>query len=383
VITPTIANGQYTYALGDVVAGRSGALLLRTGLSFTTPAGSMLTNQASVSAGDDVNATNNTSVVTLSVPALPPIITQPRSGTTCTGTLTLRGKAQAGTTVGIAVDESDVGETVASTSGDWAFDLSIDAGQHRIEARTRGIDNTLRRSPHVVLNVDPNLNWDPLSLTFSDGSGTLQHAHHWMGWLQATGFYVALVPSTTYTITVRACCEGAATMTATVPGSGDVVLTDPDGDGLHTATFRTGPARALVSGPFKLCVTGDGETQCALGRVVPLPPAGGAHSGRRHTIVIAHGVAEPRRVAVARGDVIEIVNLDDAARSLTPRRTALQAETSAAASADGDAFALDVGESYQFEVTDARTTQYVDRASGADVLTVAAAAQIYLPLATR
>jgi hypothetical protein len=132
-----------------------------------------------------------------------------------------------------------------------------------------------------------------------------------------------------------------------------------------------------------MCVTGDGETQCVSGRVVP---TSGKVIARRHTIVISNGVAEPRRLVVMRGDVVEIINMDDSPRAFSPRRDQLafaQAAGATSAQAEQDAFAVEAGESYSYEVTDARSLTLYDVGTGVESLTISAAALTYLPLATR
>jgi hypothetical protein len=384
LITPTVENGQFTYALGSLQQGQWGALLLRTGVSFTTPAGTVLSNRAAIAGEADANALNNTAAATVTIPHLPPLITSPRSGATCTGTQTLQGKAQIGAEVTITVDDVEVGKATADAEGRWQFDLKLDDGMHRVEARTRAVTGETRRSPHIVLKVDSTLNWDPISTTFVDADGDARRPRHWMGWLDRSGWYVGLTPNMTYTFNVKSCCEGPATITATIPGTGDVALSDPDGDGVHSATFRTGSARALVSAPLVLCVTGDGETQCVRARVVPT--ADELSPRRVLRVVIRDGVAEPRRITVMRGDVVEIVNMDDVPRAFSPRREQLSFASmsgSAPAGAEQDAFALEAGESYSYEVTDARTLTFYDTASGVESLTVSSAALTYLPLAAR
>jgi hypothetical protein len=93
LITPTVENGQFTYALGALQPGQFGALLLRTGVSFTTPAGTVLGNRATIDGEGDANAANNTAAASVTIPHLPPLITSPRSGATCTGTQTVARRA--------------------------------------------------------------------------------------------------------------------------------------------------------------------------------------------------------------------------------------------------------------------------------------------------
>ncbi len=150
-ITPTLSNGVYTFSLGDLGASRGGALLLRTGVSFTTPAGTVLSNRAALDSPDDTNLANNGSAISLTVPSLPPLITYPRSGSTCTGTLTIHGKAQAGSLVDVEIGERSAGSATADASGDWSLAVQLPDGVHQIQALIRAASGAIRRSPLVML----------------------------------------------------------------------------------------------------------------------------------------------------------------------------------------------------------------------------------------
>jgi plastocyanin len=381
LITPaTTANGLL-FGLGAVQPGRGGGLLLRTSVPFSTAAGTQLTNRATVSATNDTSLANNASGVTLTIPLLAPVITYPRSGLTFTGTLTLRGKAQTGNTADVFIDGQKIGASNVEPNGDWSLPVQLADGVHVIFARNAG--NTEedgwgegRHSNVVVLKVNSNLIFDPISLTFAGPDGNRSHPRGWLGWHDEVNWYVGLQPSTTYTVGVRICCAGAA-VTLTVPSAGDVTLTDGDGDLTYSGNFTTGAARQLVSGPIKLCVTANGITQCGSGRVVPV--------WRRPNcvVVITPDGFDPPRLSLSPGDVVEFVNMSDDVRAISTSRN-LNAAAMGVESADAgnDAVRLEVGESFTVQVDQAQTFYNADNPNQTATL-VPGGNGVYLPVLVR
>jgi hypothetical protein len=221
------------------------------------------------------------------------------------------------------------------------------------------------------------LTWDPISLTFTGPDGERRRPRHWRGWFESTDWYVALAPSTTYTVSVRVCCEDVAStsVTLTVPGTGVVTLADPDGDKTYAGTFTTGNVRSMVTDRMKLCVMCEGEMDCAFGRILPLP--------RRppdHIVVITPDGFDPPNLHVQRGDVIEFVNMDETARSMgtVPDMAGMQA--SDAQAQPFDAVQLDVGESYGLEASS--STTYYDAQNSAQKAEIVVGGT-YLPIIRR
>jgi plastocyanin len=381
VITPAIAEGAYTFDLGDLRSGDGGAFLVRSRLPFNTAPGTQLTNSVAISAQNDSNALNNRDAVTLTIPNLPPLITYPRSGVTCSGTLTITGRTQIGEIVEVIIDETRVATVTADSDGRWQLPVRLEDGAHMIHALNRGANGEVRRSPPVWIKVDSSLNWDPISLVFVGEDGQRQHARHWMGWLDRQGWYVTLAPSSTYTMSVRVCCDAAsAVVTATIPGTGAIALADPDGDGVFAATFRTGTARAMLSGPFTLCVNCDDSQQCVRGRIVPrLDPEG---RRRRHIVLMTRDGFEPRRVIAGPGDIVEFVNMDEGAHSISPRPNL--AATASIAGVDADAgegaFALEPGESYEVEIGSGASQTFYNVADSNQTTIVGQSLAVYLPM---
>ena len=377
-ITPTREGDSYVFGVGELPSLKGGTILLRTAVGFNTPAGTVLTNTARITATDDVNPANNSATVTLTLPYLPPIITYPVSGATCTGTITITGKAQGGSPISVYVGDTLLGLTTANANGDWSFGANLEDGFHLIRAETKDASGQPRSSRPVLLKVDSSLTWDPISLKFVGPGGTIRHhPRHWQGWFDDWGWYVRLAPSTTYTVSVRVCCtDPTAAVTLTVPGTGVVTLTDPDGDRTFTGTFTTGDVRSMVRDLMKLCVTCDGETNCAFGRIVPIPAR-----VRDHVVVITPEGFRPTRLHVRPGEVVEFINMDETARSIGTLPNLPSMPASVLQAQDFDAVYLDVGESHVIEVSGATT--YYDVQNGEHKVTLSVGGGVYLPMVRR
>lgn len=377
-ITPVQENGSLVFPVGDLPSLKGGKILLRSLVGFNTPAGTVLTNTVRITATNDVSPTNNTAVVTLTLPHLPPIITSPVSGATCTGTITITGKSQGGAVVEVLIGDTLLGSTAADGNGDWTFGVQLEEGFHIIQAQTRDADGKPKRSKPVLLKVDYSLTWDPISLTFTGPGGMVRHhPRHWSGWFDRWGWYVRLAPSTTYTVSVRVCCaDPTAAVTLTVPGTGVVTLTDPEGDRIYTASFTTGDLRTIAGQLMKLCVKCDEETQCAYGRILPIIPR-----PRDHVVVITRDGFDPPRVLARPGEVIEFVNMDETARSIGTRPNLAAMQASGAQDEDVEAVYLDVGESHLVEVAGATTYYDVQNENQRAVISVGGG--MFLPIIGR
>jgi hypothetical protein len=228
----------------------------------------------------------------------------------------------------------------------------------------------------VTLKVNSALLWDPISMTFTAPDGSLQRPRHYMGWFNQAGWYVTLAPSTTYTSSVRICCTDPATVTMTIPGTGDVPFTDADGDKIFTASFTTGDAKSMLNGIAKLCVSSAGESDCGMGRIVPL-----ISPQRRQVVVLTKDGFYPPNVRLNRDEAVEIVNMDSTSRAISSS-PGMGMMTSDAETASGDGIYLGTGESYVFEAAGA-TTLY-DATNSNQKLTInVAGSGVYIPLIIR
>ncbi len=395
VLTPTTTADGLLFTLGDVASARGGGIAVRATVPFSTAAGTLLTNRVSVSATNDITPANNTAAVSVTIPVLPPLITYPRSGLTFTGTIEIRGKVQTGSSVIVYVDGVPISATVPSGAGDWTQPVQLTDGVHVIYARNAS-DPAINpsnaqdwrewhRSNAIVVKVDSNLVWDPMSLTFTHSDGQAQanaRLRGWLGWHDRDGWYVGLQPSTTYTVSVRVCCT-PATVSMTVPSAGNagnagsVTMSDPDGDLTFSGSFTTGAVRDMVRSQIKLCVQANGQTQCSTGRIVPV------HSKPRHTVIITPDGFDPPRINVSLGDVIEIINLADDSRALSTSSGLSDGVTAQTTDAGGDAVRLEVGESYTVQADRTQTFYNANNASQNVTLATIGGNSIHLPIVRR
>ncbi|MFQ5576230.1 MAG: hypothetical protein ACE5G8_04495 [Anaerolineae bacterium] len=275
-ILPGVAGNTLTYAIGALNPGQGGHIFIRTTVPFTTPPGTVLTNTVTITAANDGNPANNTRVVTQAIPLLPPRITYPRPGTTCTGTITVTGRSQIGSFVDLYVNGVYTATaTVDPTTGAWAVPLSLPDGTHIIQAQARVASGpTSPMSPPVEVVVDSSLVWSPLSLhfTFEDETGG-KHViipKDQNGRTDESGWFVFLRPGFSYTATVFICCDDPnASVTLAVPGGQTVNLTDPDDDGWFEGTFTQPSEGSLLTPPtIRLCVVCYNIQYCSDGKVL-------------------------------------------------------------------------------------------------------------------
>jgi plastocyanin len=268
---PPVSMNPLVYPVGTLAPGERGYVLLRTGVSIHTPPGTVLTNTVVIASGNDSDLANNTATVTLTVPLRPPVITFPRPGTTCTNTLTVRGLAQPEVLVDLIIDEMLV-TTISPVDGRWSHTVRLADGKHALYAVARTPDGLASQpSPTVVIIVDSELSWNPLSLRFVDEDGRVIFPKDANGRIDETGWRVFLRRNTTYTVSVALCCtDPNAKVTLGVPDVAEIELTDPDGDRVFEATFTT-PDTGPVHGTLRLCVTCYLVERCSDGTVLVDP----------------------------------------------------------------------------------------------------------------
>jgi len=263
LVPHTQSGNTLDYNVGTLPAGGSGLVIIRTEIPFTTPPGTVIRNAATVNSGNDSNALNNSTVATVTVPILPPIITTPIAGTTCTQTVTVAGHAQPNVTVVLHVDNTPTATMTADANGDWNTTLTLAPGSHALHAVASMGSQSSDPSPTVTIIVDPTLFWDPISLRFVDDSG---HTIIPSGRLDESGWTIFLRPGHTYTVSLRVCCSDLNAQVTMEIGNISLTLTDPDGDRTFTATF-TVPAGGRLMGTVRICVTCDLIRRCSDGQV--------------------------------------------------------------------------------------------------------------------
>jgi plastocyanin len=134
----------------------------------------------------------------------------------------------------------------------------------------------------------------------------------------------------------------------------------------------------LKFGKLTLCVFGDGELQCSRGRTYPVWPKA------NRTVFITENGFDAAKLTVALGEVIEFVNLDVRSRVFSSSRNlAAQANGTEALNEDDDAVRLEVGESYNVQVS-AKSITYYDSQNSTESITLETATNaVYLPVVRR
>lgn len=267
---PHVSQGQtLTYTVGVLPAGTSGFINLRMAAPLGLGPGAVVTNTVTLLSSNDANPTNNTAVATATIPLLPPLILFPRSGTHCTGTFTVTGRAQTGLLVDLHINGVMTATLTPDSQGRWSYPLSLPDGDYEIFAIARmpaGPHSPL--TPPIKVIVDSSLGWSPISLRFIDQYGQVTFPRDHNGRTDATGWNVFLSGSTTYTASVGLCCQDPnAEVTLEIPAVGTVNLLDPDNDRIFEGVFTT-PSAIPVSGKIRLCVVCNLVKHCSDGEVL-------------------------------------------------------------------------------------------------------------------
>lgn len=271
-ITPAVLGSTLVYTVGPLPPGATGTIVLHTSLPLTFTPGTLIPNEVTITADQDDDPSNNTQVVTLTVPLLSPLITDPIPGTTCTGTFTVTGQAQPGVNVDLSIVDANNsvvagGVVTPDGSGHWSFSVSgLADGQYTIVAVAQ-LGSQISPASTVQVIVDSTLFWDPISIRFVDENGYVVRPLDSNGRLDSTGWQLFLRPLTQYTVTIRVCCEDPNAQVTLELGDTTIALTDPDGDHTYSATF-TSPDRGEVQGAVRLCVLCDLIRICSDGQIL-------------------------------------------------------------------------------------------------------------------
>ncbi len=266
-VSPTVSGNSLSYALGTLAPSQQGFVNLRSTLPINTPPGTVITNTVTITAPNDTNPLNNTVVVTLTVPLLPPVITYPTPGTVCTGTLTVTGYSQPGTSVEVYIDSALAATVTPDSAGNWNYSTVLADGTYNIHAVARYGSQSSVPSPTVQVIVDSSLFYNPLSLRFTDSSGHVTIPRDSSGRTDATGWSIFLRRGTLYTVSVTICCDDPnAVVTLELGSFATVTLTDPDSDGTYTASFTT-PSTGPIQGTIRICVVCELIKRCSDGEL--------------------------------------------------------------------------------------------------------------------
>ena len=141
LVPHTGGGNTLDYNVGNLPAGGSGLIILRQhDRALQHAAGHGADQHDRVNSGNDGNAVNNTAVATVTVPLLPPLLTGPLAGTTCTNTVTIEGWVQPGAAVDLYVDNVLVAADLTTEAngnglGDWTYVVSLPDGSHNHPCR--------------------------------------------------------------------------------------------------------------------------------------------------------------------------------------------------------------------------------------------------------
>lgn len=260
-ISPTISGSTVEANLSSLPSGAHGTIVLQSVIPYNTAPGTVLENRATINAANDSVTINNSAVATVTVPLLPPLITSPVPGTTCTGTMTVTGHAQAGVTIELYVDNALAATTTADGNGDWSTSLTLSDGTHDLYAVASQGAITSGPTPVITIIVDSSLFWNPLSLRFTDENGRVIRPS---GRLDESGWSVFLRAEHTYTISVELCCDDPNAQVELELNGTVIPLSDDDGDGIYTATF-TSSGRQV--GSIRICVVCELIKRCSDGEL--------------------------------------------------------------------------------------------------------------------
>lgn len=271
----TASGNSLDYNVGSLNPGATGSMVIQTAVPFTTPAGTVLTNTVVIHSDNDGNSLNNTAVATVTVPLLPPMITGPMPGATCSGDITVTGRVQPGAVVDVYVDSVLAGTATPDSLGHWSLAVTgLADGSHSLYAVARVGSLTSGPSPTVVVIVDSSLFWDPISLRFIEASSG--HVIVPSGRLDETGWSVFLKRGQIYTVTLRVCCDSDnPVVTMELGDVATINLTDPDGDNLYAGSFTT-PSDGPFAGVIRICVICDLIKKCSDGEVT-IDPEGNVY----------------------------------------------------------------------------------------------------------
>jgi plastocyanin len=266
---PATGTNPYTLTIGSLPPGGWGMVLLRTRLVDEMPPGVPVTNTVLITGTGDVDPTHNQATAVLTMPLRAPLITFPRPGTTCTGTLTVTGRAGAGLFVDLYVDGALTATVGADAFGHWSHVLHLADGTYTLHAIAKTSGGVMSPPSHpVMVIVDTSLTWNPLSLLFVDEDGHTIYPRDMAGRMDENGWGVFLRRDTTFTATVDLCCSDPnAQVTLELPNLGLLTMLDPDGDRTFEVSFTT-PPTGPIAGIARLCTICNLIQRCSDGQVL-------------------------------------------------------------------------------------------------------------------
>ena len=261
-ITPTSVistNTAITFTLPAMLPGDDGTIVLGWGLyPGIVEQAETYTGTARVSVTGDIDLSNNQDTVAVTPEMPDPIVlarvlnspTWSAAGTTCRTTVNFVVHGVPGQTVQLLLDGRPAGTGLLDEEGLFYFLLSnLSSGRRRVQAqyinsalRIMSPSDSASGLPTGVINVDPSLPIDPLSLTFTDSQRrSIQPSTlNWSWGVSQAG--ANLKSGETYETGVNS-CSNATNQNFKITFEDIIVssLRDDDGDGRYTGSFTYNP----------------------------------------------------------------------------------------------------------------------------------------------
>ena len=272
-VSYTLNANSLTFNVGNLASGASGNIMVELSRHLTQR---IYTNTATITATNDIDAGNNTDQAAVRHAFLqPPILLNPLDGTTCdgdfTGNNTLLGITTEGATVDVYVDGVLTATVPAGGSGYFRHDMVLPDGEYTLYAVAHLNGHDSVGESRIVI-VDSSLTWDPLSLRFIDSLNRRFRPTDADSRTDEIGWVPHLSLNTTYTVSVRVCCDSPiASVSLDVSGTA-ILLSDPDGDRVFQGIYTT-PSTSLTSIPFGLTVDCNGAITAVPANIL-IDPAG-------------------------------------------------------------------------------------------------------------
>lgn len=247
-IAPSNITEQATtisFSLPALQPGESGAIVIGWEIPASQPPAGDYSATVTVTVSGDQDTTNNqaTAVVPRAV-ARPNVAALAGDGevwgfreTTCFTEVNLRGISIPDAAFELLVN-GDFEAGLVDGDDTWNYLLrDLEPGRYEIRVAPLVGGATVQSAP-LLLDVDPTLPIDPLSLTFTDSQGRIFHPPT-LNWRQAaTAVQAALQPGETYEIGITSCIATPNQQHDLLLPNGDVItLADTDGDGRYNGTF--------------------------------------------------------------------------------------------------------------------------------------------------
>jgi hypothetical protein len=250
-------NTAITFTLPTMQPGDNGTIVLGWGLyPGIVQQAETYTGTARVTVAGDIDLSNNQDTVAVTPEVPDPVIAALVSNSsvwstadaTCRTNVNLAGRGLAGQLVNVLVDGQIAGTALIEEDGTYYFLLqNLSSGRHHVQAQyanaiLRATSQTKPFADGLLLNVDPSLPIDPLSLTFTNSQGHIIHPRT-LGISDGTSntlMFGELTSGETYDVGIDS-CSPEPNQHMQIIAVLIALLRDDDGDGRYTGSFTYNP----------------------------------------------------------------------------------------------------------------------------------------------